>query len=60
MMEKNKKDEIVQKILERGFKIADQREVKFTEEMAREFYKEKKDSVIIFDDITWSFSIIIK
>jgi nucleoside diphosphate kinase len=52
MMEKNKKDEIVQKILERGFKIADQREVKFTEEMAREFYKEKKDSVIIFDDIT--------
>jgi nucleoside diphosphate kinase len=45
MMEQNKKEEIIQKILERGYKIADQREVKFTEEMAREFYNHRKDSV---------------
>jgi nucleoside diphosphate kinase len=50
MIEKNKKDEIIQNILERGYKIADQREVKFTDEMAEEFYKHKKDSVCIFEN----------
>ena len=47
MMAKNKKDEIIHKILEKGYKIAEQKEVKFTEEMAHEFYKHKKDSVTI-------------
>ncbi len=47
MMAKNKKEEIINKILEKGYKIVEQKEVKFTEEMAHEFYKHKKDSVKI-------------
>ncbi len=45
MMAQNKKDEIVGKILEKGYRIVEQKDVKFTEEMAREFYKNKQDSV---------------
>lgn len=46
MIAKNKKDEIVQKIKDKGYEIVEQRNVQFTEKMAREFYAHKKDDVI--------------
>lgn len=45
MIAKNKKDEIIKKIQEKGYEIVEQREVQFTEQMAKEFYANKKDDV---------------
>ena len=47
MMEKNKKAEIIDKIKERGYEIVEQKDVTFTEEMAKEFYKHQEQSVIL-------------
>lgn len=47
MISKNKKSEIISKIKEKGYEILEEREVKFTEAMARDFYANKKDDVII-------------
>ncbi len=41
MIAKNKKDEVIEKIKARGYRIVEQRMVKFTEEMARDFYKDQ-------------------
>ncbi|CAF0729697.1 unnamed protein product [Brachionus calyciflorus] len=43
LIAKNKKDEIIEKIKEKGYEIVEQRDVQFTEQMAREFYSHRKD-----------------
>lgn len=45
MMAKNKKEEIIEKIINRGYEIVEERDVQFTPEMAREFYKHRADEV---------------
>lgn len=44
-MAQNKKEEIIEKIVNRGYEIVEERVVKFTPEMAHEFYKHRKDDV---------------
>ena len=44
-MAKNKKDEIIQKIKEKGYEILEEKDVQFTEEMVKEFYKHHENSV---------------
>lgn len=43
MMAKNKKDEIIEKIVNRGYEIVEERVVQFTPEMATEFYKHRQN-----------------
>ncbi len=45
-MANNKKDEIKQKILEKGYKIEAESDITFTEKMAEQFYSHQKNSVI--------------
>lgn len=45
LMAQNKKEEIIEKIVNRGYEIVEERVVKFTPEMAHEFYKHRKDDV---------------
>lgn len=45
MIAKNKKDEIIQKIKDKGYEIVEQRNIQFTEKMAQQFYAHKKDDV---------------
>ena len=45
MMAANKKDEIIAKIAQKGYTIVEQKEITFTEKMAKEFYVNQKDSV---------------
>lgn len=47
MMAQHKKEEIVEKIVNRGYEIVEERVVKFTPEMAHEFYKHRKDEVSV-------------
>jgi nucleoside diphosphate kinase len=47
MIANGKKDEIIQKITERHYKIVEERTVRFSEQMAKEFYKHKSESVSI-------------
>ena len=47
MLTKNKKEEIVQKIKERGYEILEEKDVVFTEEMTKDFYKHLEGSVNI-------------
>lgn len=44
MMANNKKDEIKQKILEKGYKIEAESDITFTEKMAEQFYSHQKNS----------------
>ena len=37
MISKGKKEEIIQKIKEKGYEILEEKEIQFTEEMAQEF-----------------------
>lgn len=46
MMAANKKEEIIEKIINRGYEIVEERVVQFTPEMAREFYKHKMAEVL--------------
>ncbi|RNA40879.1 thioredoxin domain-containing 3 -like protein, partial [Brachionus plicatilis] len=50
MIAKNKKDEIIQKIKDKGYEIVEQRNIQFTEKMAQQFYAHKKDDPH-FDDL---------
>jgi len=45
MMTNNKKEEIIQKIKDKGYEILEEKDVQFTEEMVREFYKHQEGSV---------------
>jgi len=47
MMTNNKKEEIIQKIKDKGYEILEEKDVQFTEEMVREFYKHQEGSVNI-------------
>lgn len=53
---KEKQNEIVAKIKERGYHIVEQKEVTFTEEMAREFYKNQAKSEHFEELITYMTS----
>lgn len=64
MIAQGKKDEIIEKIKQKGYEIVEQKDVKFTEEMARSFYKHQENSVsliylfifnILYDSITNQF-----
>jgi nucleoside diphosphate kinase len=46
-MTNNKKEEIIQKIKDKGYEILEEKDVQFTEEMVREFYKHQEGSVNI-------------
>ena len=41
----NRKEEVIGKIQEKGFVIVEQKEVTFTEDMVRDFYKDKLNEV---------------
>jgi nucleoside diphosphate kinase len=45
MIAQGKKNEIIEKIKQKGYEIVEQKDVKFTEEMARNFYKHQENSV---------------
>lgn len=54
MIANNKKEEIIEKITSRGYEIVEERTVKFTPEMAREFYDHKKNEVLFIIFISTS------
>ena len=45
IIKKNKKDEVIASIKERGYEIVQQKDMTMSEEQAREFYKHKASSV---------------
>ena len=45
IIQKIKKQEVIEKIKSRGYEILEEKEVQFTEQMAHEFYKHQKDQV---------------
>jgi nucleoside diphosphate kinase len=45
IIQKNKKDEVIASIKERGYEIVQQKEMTMSDEQAREFYKHKASSV---------------
>jgi nucleoside diphosphate kinase len=59
MISVNKKEEIVQKIKERGYELLEEKEIQFTDHMAREFYKEKENEVKSFILDYYFISILI-
>jgi nucleoside diphosphate kinase len=55
----HKKEEVIQKIKERGYEICEMRDVKMSEEQVRELYKHKSDSVWLDKSINISKAIYI-
>ena len=53
---KDRKDEIIQKIKDRGYQIVEEKNVKFTEEMVKEFYKERVNEPHFNDLVTYMTS----
>ena len=45
IIQKQKKQEVIDKIKSKGYEIVEEKDVQFTEQMAREFYKNHQDQV---------------
>lgn len=48
-----KKDEILERIKQAGFKIAVEKEIQLTEELAKEFYSEHADKPFFSELVSW-------
>lgn len=59
-----KKDEILEKLKEAGFKIAVEKEIQLTEDMAKQFYGEHADKPFFSELVSWmsryGFNVLIK
>ncbi len=44
-MKQGKKDEIIEKIKEKGYEILEHKTITFSEEMAKDFYKHRAEEV---------------